>query len=184
MDLLFYSVAALTTYAYFRMYRGSYAEYKLGRFRALVDSFRETYAYPTAVYKASSIIVRSSYLDWYAWVSTVRARKYSFVKFIQGGSTYVLAVHHPGGPKPVVEYAYFGDQRMDHLFHMLIGPSHDAERVHDVLLSLASTVRYKLMNAAERILIDPKSNTPDFINHDVIKKILSLSRPEELEKTV
>lgn len=182
MDLLFCSAAALSTYAYFRLYRGSYAEYKLGRFRALVDSFRETYAYPTAVYKASSIIARSSYLDWYAYVSTVRARKYSFVKFIQGGSTYVLPVRHSNGPKPVLEYAYFGDQRMDHLFHMLMGPSHEVD--HDVLLFLASRVRYKFMNEPELIAIDGKSNTPDFINHDVIKKILSFSRPEELEKTV
>lgn len=183
MVLVFYAGVVLLAMVGWKKYKGSYVEYKLGKFSNLIESFRnQEYSYATSFYKASSIIIRSSYLDCYSYLSTIKTKKYSFVKFIQGGSTYVLPVRNPSGPKRVIEYVYFGDQRMDHVFNMIIGPNRDIVNHHDVLHYLASTIRYKYIDSdTEEILTDEKSDTPDFINHDAIKKILSLSRPEELK---
>jgi len=180
MFLLFLSAAAFVAW---RSYKGSYAQNRVDRFFRLVDSFRaEEYSYPASLYKASSIVARSSYLDWYAYLSTVRAKRHSYVKFIQGGATYAIPVRHPSGPKRVVEYAYFGEHRMDHAFRMVVGPGRDIERHRDALLELAATIRYKLVgDPDECVLSDPDAEDPLRVDHETIKKILSLSRPEEIK---
>ena len=179
---LLFAVAAAGLVAW-RSYKGSYAENKVDRFRRLVDSFRaESYSYPASLYKASSIILRSAYLDWYAYLSSVKSKRFSYIKFIQGGTTYAIPVRNPSGPKKSVEYVFFGGQRMDHVFHMVVGPGRDVERNKEALFDLASTIRYKLVGEPdEHLLADPTADDPDRINHDAIKKILSLSRPEELK---
>lgn len=100
------------------------------------------------------------------------------VKLLHGGSIYLLPIVHRHGPKKRLEYAYFGDERHDNVLKMLAGPHRDFNGHPDILLHLASKVRYKYRGEDE--IIVENQEDPKWINQELIKKILSINKLENL----
>jgi len=169
----------------YKKYQGSYAQYKVGRFRKLVDTYYydEKYSYPVSLYKSFSIVVRSSYIDLCTYISVIKSKSYSFVRVFQGGSVYVLVVKNKSGPKKILEYAYFGEERMDKLMNLLLGPNRDFNGNPEVLKEISSNVRYKFIEEDSEIIVkDEISSSPDRMDREIIKKILSMSPLENIQK--
>ena len=185
MYLLFATAIAASLFIGYKKYEGSYVQYKIGRFRKLVNTYyhEEKYSYPVSLYKSFSIVLRSAYIDFCTHISIIKSKSYSFVRIFQGGSVYLLVVKNKSGPKRILEYAYFGEERMDHVMNLLLGPNRDFNGNPDVLTTIASNVRYKFIEDDHEIIVkDEFSASPDRIDREIIKKILSMSTLENFPK--
>lgn len=161
------------------VYHRDYIKEKIRKFKSLVESYHEqTKSYTTSIYKASSVVLRTNYLEWVCHLTTIKEHQYSMVKLLHGGSIYLLPIVHRHGPKKRLEYAYFGDERHDTVLKMLAGPHRDFNGHPDILLHLANKVRYKF-RGEEEIVVEREGDLK-WINRELIKKILSMNKLENL----
>lgn len=157
----------------------TYLKTKFRKFKSLVGSYHDrNNSYPSSLYKAMSVVIRTNYLEWVSHLTTIKEPQYSLVKLMHGGSIYLLPILHHHGPKKKLEYAYFGNERHDVVLKMLAGPNRDFNGHPDILLHLAHKVRYKYIGE-EEIIVDGKGES-EWINEELIKKILSMNKLENL----
>lgn len=177
LSLITFVSSVYTTYKIIE--NRQYISQKAKSFKSLVNTYRnENYSYPQSVYKALSIVIRTNCLEFISNLTTIKDKQYSLVKLVHGGSIYMLPIHHRSGPKKMLEYAYFGEERNDLLFKMISGPHRDFNGHRDILFHLANRIRYKYINDEEIVL--EKQGDFDWINHELIKKILSMNKLENL----
>jgi hypothetical protein len=153
---------------------------KLKKFHQVAENFQirnPSEMWLVSYAKSFQLVIRCYLFDMYHSMTSIHTKKFTFIKYIQGGNICVSIIPNKSGPKKNLEYGYIDGKRMDDLILMLAGQLRDFSGHNESLLEFGNTIRYKFESEPEVILYHREGSENKKIqeNYKKIKKLVWIS---------
>ncbi len=172
--LLISGIAILATL--YTFYHRKYISSKLSKLKSVAQGYKDrnpSHSWLFSYGKALFLVAKCACIDIYHSMTSFHTRRFTFVKYIQGGNICIAIIPNKNGPKSNLEYGYIDDVRMDELITFLSGAHRDFSGQPNALLEFGDKIRYKFENSEEVNIIN-SSGSENLKKDENCKKIKKL----------
>lgn len=172
--LLISGIAILATL--YTFYHRKYISLKFSKLKSIAQGYKNTnpsHSWFFSYGKALFLVGKCACIDIYHSMTSFHTKRYTFVKYIQGGNICVAIIPNKNGPKSNLEYGYIDDVRMDELITLLAGTQRDFSGHPNALLEFGNKIRYKFEDKDE-VNITNLSGSENLKKDENCKKIKKL----------
>ena len=164
----------------YSLYHRNYISTKLSKLKSVAKGYKErdpSQSWFMSYGKALVLIFKCKCIDIYNSFTSINTKRFTFVKYIQGGNVCLAIIPNKNGPKPHLEYGYIDDVRVDELIKILSGSNRDFSGQKNALFEFGNTIRYKFSDEDEVNMINPSGseNSKKSENLKKIKKLVWVS---------